>query len=202
MDAFIRRLIENEEQAVTSVMAFMSYNPSIGRVLQKGGVRKFQDIVTRVAPQMARIADRRAFDLFHHSFVAEVLSTFTTARGGSLSYGQAQKPVNVFFKVYADWARKPSDAVRERLLPHLHVPLDSILMREVKREYPTWYHEVIRPLLSRAQQEFSLSMIDEERYMKWQRFFRDKHPDKPLLFDVTWALSRKKGRQTRRHDTE
>ena len=190
MDTFIRKLMKNEEKAVISVMAFISYNPSIGRVLEEGGVKKFQKIVHRVAPRMARISDQRAFDLFHHTIVAEVLSTFTTARGGALSYGQAQKPVNVFFKVYTDWARKPDDVVRDRLLRHLHVPLDSILMREVKQRYPGWYRQVIRPLISKPQQEFSLSMIDRDRYMKWQKFFRETYPEKPLLFDVAWAMNR------------
>ena len=34
-----------------------------------------------------------------------------TSRGKSISYGEAQKPVNVFFKVYVDWAKLPNPAL-------------------------------------------------------------------------------------------
>ena len=41
-DNLIKVLLENEEKCIVEVMAFMSYNPSIGRDLEKGGVKKFQ----------------------------------------------------------------------------------------------------------------------------------------------------------------
>lgn len=44
MDKFIEELKKREEQSIIEVMAFMSYNPSIGRVLEKGGVKIFQEM--------------------------------------------------------------------------------------------------------------------------------------------------------------
>ena len=192
MNAFIRKLLNAEEETVTQVMAFMSYNPSIGRVLQKGGVGKFQSIVKRFVPRLDNVVDRATFDTFHDAFVSEVLSTLKTSRGTRLSYGQAQKPVNVFFKVYIDWAQKLDESIRAKLLSHLHVPLDSILMKAIKQEYGQWYNQVIRPLTRKPQQEFSLSQIDKPTYIKWQSFFRTQYPAKPLLFDVAWAMNRKR----------
>jgi len=165
----------------------MSYNPSIGRVLEKGGVTKFRNVVADFAPQLSRIQTQHTFDSFHESFVKEVLTTFKTARNTDLSYGQAQKPVNVFLKVYVDWAGKPSVETRARLLPWLHVPLDSILMKTIKEHFSDWYRDEIKLSVT----ELSLSKIDKTLYTKWQTFFRSQYPQKPLIFDVAWAMNRK-----------
>jgi hypothetical protein len=37
-DSFVRRLLRAEPDAVARVMAFMSYNPTIDRVLEGGGL--------------------------------------------------------------------------------------------------------------------------------------------------------------------
>jgi hypothetical protein len=44
MDKFIEGLKRREKQSIIEVMAFMSFNPSIGRVLEKGGVKVFQEM--------------------------------------------------------------------------------------------------------------------------------------------------------------
>jgi len=113
-----------------------------------------------------------------------------TARHKSLSYGQAQKAVNVFLRVYVDWAGLPNRAIRRRLLPWLHVPLDSIIMKGVGRSYPRWYAREIRPLARRSCRYLSLPMVDPELYHRWQRLFREQSPLKALLFDVVWAMNR------------
>ena len=191
MDKFVAELIAAETAMVTDVMAFMSYNPSIGRVLEEGGVSKFQKLIAKILPGLTAIQSGSEFDTFHSRCVSAVLRTFKTSRGGKPSYGQAQKPINVFFKVYVDWARKPDDPTRGRLLPFLHVPLDSILMRTIKGTYPSWYKAEVRPHVEIPQQEFSLSKIDKTLYMKWQSFFRSQYPEKPLIFDVAWAMNRR-----------
>ena len=191
MNEWIQELKREEATAVTKVMAFMSYNPSIGRVLEKGGVGKFQKLMAKVVPQLAKVQDCEQFDALHAKCIEKIITDFKTSRGTALAFGQAQKPVNVFFKVYVDWAGRPDPETRARLMPFLHVPLDSILMKEVKRRYGAWYKGQIRPFLASLQQEFSLSKINKAAYLKWQQFFRDGCPDKPLIFDVAWALNRK-----------
>jgi hypothetical protein len=49
-------------------------------------------------------------------FVENMRSTVgTTSEGKQISYGQAQKPINVFLKVYVDWAGLPKIEVATRL---------------------------------------------------------------------------------------
>jgi hypothetical protein len=98
----------------------------------------------------------------------------------------------VFLKVYVDWARKPDEGTRSRLLPFLHVPLDSVLMKAVSDQYRPWYEKEIMPFGLRIQHEFSLSKIAAPVYLKWQQFFRQSYPPKPLIFDIAWALNRRK----------
>jgi len=191
MDNFVEKLVASESTVVTEVMAFMSYNPSIGRVLEKGGVAKFQKMIRVVVEKLPKVQSQQDFDALHRECVSNVLTTFKTSRDSQPSYGQGQKPVNVFFKVYVDWARKPDDLTRTRLLPHLHVPLDSIVMKTIKKQYPQWYKIQIKPLIKSPPQEFSLSKIDEELYMRWQVFFRKQYPEKPLVFDVVWGVERR-----------
>jgi hypothetical protein len=191
MDAFVMQLLAAEDRAVTEVMAFMSYNPSIGRVLEKGGVAKFQKMMTSAVESLPAVQSRGDFDQLHRECVSSLLANFKTSRNSQPSYGQGQKPVNVFFKVYVDWARKPDDQTRGRLLPHLHVPLDSIVMKSIRKQYPAWYRSRVKPLIKAPAQEFSLSKIDEELYLVREEFFREQHPAKPLLFDILWAMKRR-----------
>lgn len=190
LDSFVEKLLKEEDDSVTSVMAFISYNPSIGRVLEKGGVKLFQKIIHQLVNELSNIQLIEEFDVLHKKYIEMILNKLKTSRGTDISYGQAQKPINVFFKVYVDWARKPNEEIRSKILSFLHVPLDSVLMKTIKEEYPDWYNIEIKPLQKSQTQEFSLSMIDEEIYIKWQRFFRERYPTKPLIFDVAWAINR------------
>ena len=189
-DDFIDTLRRQESEVVTSVMAFMSYNPSIGRVLEGGGVGKFQRLAAKLVDELPRAVGRESFDQLHNRYMRCLITNVRTARGRRLSYGQAQKPVNVFLKVYVDWAGRPTTAVRRRLIRHLHVPLDSVLMKTVKTHYPEWYDSIIRPYLKKRGQAISLAKMDKRLYLRWQEFFRREAPQNPLFFDLAWAVNR------------
>jgi len=191
-DKFIQNLLKNEDNSVTSVMAFMSYNPSIGRVLEKGGVKKFQKLILEMINKLPSVNNCSDFDDLHKEYLQKIIAEIKTNSNSQVSIGQAQKPINVFYKVYIDWARKPDENTRNKLLPFLHVPLDSILMETISTKYPDWYQQNIKQYVNNSQKEFRLSQIkDEELYYCWQKFFREKYPEKPLIFDVAWALNRK-----------
>lgn len=64
-------------------------------------------------------------------------------------------------------------------------------MKSIKKEYPDWYSVNIKPRIKSTNQRYSLSKINKKLYYKWQNFFRDKYPAKPLIFDLAWALNRK-----------
>jgi hypothetical protein len=206
-----------EPEAVTRTMALMAYIPSIGRVLQAGGVGKFADLVVEMMPKFYGLVTREHFDTIHAQTCERILASFKTNKGKSLSYGQAQKPWNIFLKVYVDWARRPDPELAEKLTPLLHVPLDSLVMkfmaREFRAEYDVRIAQLRRQFVERAAQrltghlpdatprmigqallgnEFSLVGMNKEMYLAWQEFLRSLWPGKPVMLDIIWVLERAK----------
>jgi len=208
----IPKLRQSEREAIIEGLAMMTYNPSIGRVLEKGGVDKFRDLMIEKTRRLEEIKSEAEFDDFHDSIVETIKKEFKTTKGESLSYGQAQKPLNVFLKVYVDWAGQPCLEKVNQLRKFLHVPLDSILMKEIKAHFPDEYKKyvvttydsvrnnfkkhkeidesVLRKMIDSS--NFSLQrMIFKEMYYAWQQCARAIHPEKPILLDVLWSLKRK-----------
>jgi len=181
----ITRLLKQlESKSILCSTAMMTYNPSIGRVLKKGGVDQFIIIAWEKTHTTGNIQRQDEFDKWHNNFVETVRNQIqVTSKGESISYGQAQKPVNVFLKVYIDWANLPDLKTASRLRPHLHVPLDSVVMKYVRSHFPKHFQKFklrINPL----------SSINKEHYYSWQQCFRRIYPEKPLLIDVFWAVKR------------
>jgi len=209
------RLQKSEPEAVTKTLAMMAYNPAIGRVLEKGGVDRFQDLVWEIIPKLYQVqSSREDFDRLHAQTCEQLMRSLKTAKGNTLSYGQAQKPVNVFLKVYVDWAKQPTPELAAKLAPMLHVPLDSVLMKSIKQQFTQSYEDRIASIRYRridqiaervaalgyprsvaaglVRQEFSLVGIDKETYLAWQELLRSLYPAKPVLLDVIWSLERRK----------
>ena len=215
--AIISKLRQSEKEAIIDGLAMMSYNPSIGRVLEKGGVDKFRRIMTKETKKLQEISSESEFDDFHHSIVSTIVKGFKTARGSSLSYGQAQKPLNVFLKVYVDWAGQSTSEKAKQLRKFLHVPLDSILMEQIKVHFPDEFKEYVvaaydserdklrRSLVDKQKEvnesdlrrfidpsNFSLqSIVFYETYYAWQKCARAIYPKKPVLLDVFWSIERR-----------
>lgn len=190
MDAIIEKLKRQEKNIIVEVMAFMAYNPSIGRVLEKGGVKDFQAITLKKIEKIKDVKSVNDFDVFHKIWVSEIqkkIKTNSKGKNDTCSYGQAQKPINVFLKLYVDWASLPDSATAKRIRPWLHVPLDSILMKELSKVYDDYFKKEIYPL---QKSSWVLSKITQPIYEKWQILFREKYPIKPLLFDIVWAANR------------
>lgn len=189
MDKFIEELKKREKQSIIEVMAFASYNPSIGRALEKGGVKVFQKMAVREVSKLKGINRTKDFDTLHRKWMSEFINKIKTNKNLKCSCGQAQKAINVFLKLFVDWANLPDENTAKKILPFLHVPLDSILMKTVSENYIDFYKQEIKPLQS-SNQPFSLSKVNENIYYKWQNFFRERYPKKPLLFDIAWATNR------------
>jgi hypothetical protein len=192
-DTVLRDLEKAEPKAIIETLAFMSYNPSIGRVLQKGGLNTFVKLLSERLPQLDQISCRRDFEEFHREFLEEFMGKIKkTAKGAPVVYGQAQKPLNVFLKVFVHWACRPNYEVAERIRPLLHVPLDSVLMREVKRCFPQHCQQIVRPSYGGYAPSVQLSYVDVNRYLAWQMCFRAICRDRPILLDVLWNWRRVK----------
>jgi hypothetical protein len=209
-------LIGKEPEAIIRTLAMMAYNPAIGRVLEKGGVERFADLMVETVPRFYGTVNRERFETIHTETCERILASFKTNRGESLSYGQAQKPLNVFLKVYVDWAKQPGRELAEKLTPLLHVPLDSLLMEFVAREFPEEYKTKIvsrrRQFADRVAErlgkykprtveralfgtEFSLVGINKEIYLAWQELLRSLYPGKPVALDIIWVLERTRLRE-------
>jgi len=187
----LRDLEKAEPKAIIETLAFMSYNPSIGRVLQKGGLNTFVKLLNERLLQLDQISCWQDFDEFHGEFLEEFMGKVKkTAKGKPVVYGQAQKPLNVFLKVFVHWASRPNHEVAERIRPLLHVPLDSVLMREVKRRFPEQCQQIVRPAYAGYSPSVQLSHVDANRYLAWQTCFRAICPDRPIVLDVLWNWRR------------
>lgn len=213
----VKLLVGREPEAIIRTLAMMADNPAIGRVLEEGSVVRFSDLMAEEIPRIYSTLIQGSFDSWHADTCTRILKDFKTAKGQKLSYGQAQKPLNVFLKVYVDWAKLPSLELAEKLIPLLHCPLDSVLMKFMKREFSALYEEQIGSLrrhkvdriTERAKEiaggssravakrivgnEFSLTAIDKEIYLQWQHFLRTLWPGKRVQLDIIWVLERRPG---------
>jgi hypothetical protein len=180
----------NWERARIEGIAMMTFNPSIGRVLEPGGVERFKVLARHAVRGLGGIGDREAFDTYHKLLVLRLQGSIRTAKGKRMSYGQAQKAVNVFLKVYVDWAKLPNQRIAARLGRFLHVPLDSIVMDWVRREHPEKHKGILVPIYRRAQEwpsDLGLSIITYPMYRGWQQLFRIVRPGRPIDLDVIWS---------------
>lgn len=217
-DQNIAELTKNEEESVIAGLAMMSYSPSIGRVLERGGVDKFKSLMVEKAKTLHGIKSQREFDEYHDSIVETIVKELKTARGDDLSYGQAQKPLNVFLKVYVDWASLPNAEKAHQLRSLLHVPLDSILMKAIKTIFHVEYEEYVANRYDTIRDKFRRFLVErgneidesslrryidpsnlqlaqihsKEMYYAWRLCARAIYPEKPILLDVYWHLERGK----------
>jgi len=195
MNDLIAELRGKEPLSTQNVLAFMSYNPSIGRVLQKDGLKQFREMVrSKVVPNLQNIRNRENFDNFHGEWIDNFIRNIKRNKrykGQSSSYGHAQKAINVFLKVFVYWSKRPDPSTANRITPFLHVPLDKILMRSIKKRYSDEFKEKIKHYYPNNRFDCSLTLIDKEIYRAWQKWFRDIYPEEPILLDVIWAKDRK-----------
>lgn len=213
----IEDLKKSENKAILEGLAMMSYLPSIGRVFEKGGVTEFQKIMANHIPLFEGTNTRGEFDDLHGSIIKLITDKIQTSKGKTLSYGQAQKPLNVFLKVYIDWSGKPNLTKASQLRKLLHVPLDSILMKEIKGNFPTYYEKYVVSAYDRIRENFRkvlekkgetlseailrsiinpsnfsiANIISKDMYYAWQNCFRSIYPEKPILLDVLWSIKRR-----------
>lgn len=169
----------------------MAYNPSIGRVLKKGSVVKFKEVAVKKLRSLRNIKNQKEFDKFHSRFVLDVMNKIKkTAIGKKISYGHGQKPVNVFLKIYVDWACYPKRQVARRIKGLLHVPLDSYVMWYIKNERRGDFDRIVAPIYKKqrvSRADLSLGSIDKNMYNAWQKLCRKICPNRPILLDVIWA---------------
>ncbi|MDP3062720.1 MAG: hypothetical protein Q8O40_05865 [Chloroflexota bacterium] len=206
IDELVNQLIARAPEFTIKGFAMMSYNPAIGRVLEKGGVDKFRAMAWEHVQRLTGVRTPEEYDNFHDAFVAAVRENLRTNKGEELSYGQAQKPVNVFMKVLVLFANLPTRESASTLKPFLHVPLDSVVMEYFQSHYPADYRQFIMPVIEDYRTAAKAggssvtlpdrlfldlrSVFNKDHYYAWQRLFRALYPKCPVLLDFVWSVNR------------
>jgi hypothetical protein len=147
-------------------------------------------VLSKVVPDLLRIRNREDFDNFHGEWVDNFIQTIKRNNGQICSYGQAQKAINVFLKVFVYWSQRPDRGTANRITPFLHVPLDKILMNWMKERCHDEFKQRIKRYYANKRFDCSLTLIGKEIYRSWQKWFLDIHLNKPIMLDVIWAVNR------------
>ena len=206
----IDRCKYNEGEAIVKGAAMGAVILSrMGPIYEHGSVSKFQNMALRFSQELKIITTVEDFDLFHERFVKSLQNEIKGQDGEKLSYGEAQKSINVFLKTYVDRSSLPNALVAQAIRPFLHVPLDSIMIKYFRKNFRSDYGIYIVPVHHEENEKFrdrnpaftgeipdrvlsELKYIFQEVYLAWQKWFRDIYPEKPLLLDTIWALEREK----------
>jgi hypothetical protein len=109
-------------------------------------------------------------------------------------------------------AKLPSASVAEPLQRLLHVPLDSVLMKFIKDEFPKEYREHVEDACAKHVSaiatkhadlpkafirdslfnDAALAKMSKTIYLAWQDLLRSLHPERPILLDTIWATQRRR----------
>lgn len=206
----IQRCKDHEDEALVKGAAMGAVILSrMAPRLEKDSVRKFQDLAWRLSKGLKGILTVNDFDAYHSGFMESFRNTIKSKDGRKPSYGEAQKPINVFLKTYVDRSSLPDAATAAKLRPFLHVPLDSIMIKYFRKNFRQDYDRYIVPAHHEMNKRLKvttptftgkipdtmlseLQFIFQGTYFAWQKWFRDICPNKPLLLDTIWSLERKK----------
>lgn len=135
----------------------MRTHPEAARILQ-GTHHALRDFLVKVE----RVSTRKDFDNLHDQWCTETIERFSAAphpqREFGLSYGQAQKWLNMTMKYFAVLGHPLLEAV----YPFLHVPVDSIIYKQAAS------FGVPRP------QSTAWSRLDRNQYKEYQNRLREK----------------------------
>jgi hypothetical protein len=170
---------------------------------------KYQELSFRYALKLKSVTSREEFDLFHRSFIHEFRQEIKTRGGTIVSYGDAQKPVNIFLKEYVEKSKLLDAVLTSHLSPLLHVTLDGITIMYMQSFFREDYNAFIAPVsklcglidtfdvtqyrhkdISESLQN-QLMFINHEIYTAWQSWFRSILPERPVLLDAVWSIARK-----------
>jgi len=170
---------------------------------------KFQELSFIFALKLKSVSSREEFDLFHRSFIQAFRQDIKTRGGTIVSYGEAQKPVNIFLKEYVERSKLLDAALVDRLSPMLHVTLDGIIIMYMQSFFREDFNSFIAPvsqvcglidiydITQYRNKDISESLqnqfmfINHEVYTAWQSWFRSILPERPVLLDTVWSIARK-----------
>jgi hypothetical protein len=169
---------------------------------------KYQELAWQHSARLKSVSTQAEFDAYHHAFVVACRDTLRARSGTTISYGEAQQPVNIFIKEYAEQSNLMDAATVARLQPFLHVTLDGVMIFYMQSFFREDYLKYIAPfdkesgyigtaqLTSFHAKDWSQSQLTQllfmsrEVYTAWQGWFRLIQPERPALLDALWAVAR------------
>lgn len=184
----INLLKKYEEESIDKTILIMAYNPSCGRIFSKEANNLIKDEIIKIIADLPSIQNQDQFDKIHKKIMDNIIKIKNyreNNRTGIITYGQAQKGLNVFLKVYVDWSNLPNYDIAGNLRNFLHCPLDSRVMNTLKGEENPLYGKYGNPPCTMK------NIKSYEQYMSWQKIIRDivkRSNEKPLIIDVIWHL--------------
>ena len=213
-DSMIQHLKNTESEVIAKELA--GGEMMLGRMVprfEKNCIPKFQDLAWQYSKKLIRITSLTDFDAFHWDFIAVFCQRIRSKDGEAASYGEAQKPINLFLKSYVDRFAVLGEVVTRRLRPFLHVPLDSVIIGYFRSNFRKDYdrhiapvHRQINQLMKVQHPEVSANMPDgllsqlqylqENEYLAWQNWFREIYPERPVLIDNLWFFERPKAKSS------
>ena len=180
-----------EQEAIDKTMLMMAYNPSCARIFSNEANKKIKKKIFSVIELLPEIKTQKKFDTVHKNILDVIVNNIKNFRknnpSGKISYGQAQKGLNVFLKVFVDWANRPFREVSQVVRKFLHCPLDSIVMKAIKRKEKNLYKKYENLPCDLK------SISTYEQYINWQRLIDEilvnkAGSEKRTLIDVIWFL--------------
>lgn len=176
--------------------------------LERNFFSKFQELGWSFSKRLKSVGCQSEFDSFHHSFVQSFRQEIRGRSGTQISYGEAQKPVNIFLKEYVEKSGLLDKSRVELLSPLLHVTLDGVMILYLESFFRDDYQSFIAPvdaacghietekLTSFHKKDISESHLTQlmffnyEVYAAWQAWFRRIFPERPVLLDAVWSIAR------------
>jgi hypothetical protein len=209
-DTLIQKCLEREKEETKKGKKIGSVILSrLEKRLERQFFPKFQELSFIFALKLKSVSSRQEFDLFHRSFIQAFRRDIKTSGGTIVSYGEAQKPVNIFLKEYVERSKLLDAALADRLSPMLHVTLDGIIIMYMQSFFREDFNSFIAPVsqvcglidiyditqyrnkdISESLQN-QLMFINHEVYTAWQSWFRSILPERPVLLDTVWSIARK-----------
>lgn len=134
---------------------------SVGKSLKGNESKSIRDFKIRVFEKLNRLTDLMNTDRLTEDNILDSIEELCDEF--QISFGQAQKPINVILK-YHFYLTKSEDADIKKIL---HCPIDSVILKTLNRR------------------GIPLTRIDKEEYREIQQEIQNRCPSR-IEFDTRW----------------
>jgi hypothetical protein len=158
------------------------------RIFAKKSKKRVVEKLEELFLSLAEVHSRDDYEARHRSFCLWFLQNIKTNAklGGSTSYGQAAKLLDVVIKVYVYYCNQPNSEVAARILPFLHGAIDTAILKHLKKSKHARGEitaTAIKDLDEGAYQALQ-SLLAKDQAESWPESFRNLYPVQ--YDDILW----------------